>query len=153
MAHLVQRTKPAPRPVAKLLSKAAANANGTSDWAALDSVAASSSRHSVSVGSVLLVHTNSSTNWDNEAGHNVSLAAFSGEPPLPTHFINPRQLFSNLNQVSSAHPSTGLIQPTTRIVPNTISQPTGSAFRGVTWLHHDSSEVTREDPDPEGIHT
>ncbi|KAG8736978.1 hypothetical protein FRC11_002294, partial [Ceratobasidium sp. 423] len=70
MTHLVQRTKPAPRSVTELLSKAAANGNGTSDWATPDSVAASSSTHSVSDGSVLLAHTNSSTNWDNEAGHN-----------------------------------------------------------------------------------
>ncbi|CAE6487875.1 unnamed protein product [Rhizoctonia solani] len=154
-SHLIQRTKPAPRPAAELLAKAALNANGTSGRAVLSSIAASPSIHLTSNDSVLPAWAKSSTTRSNEMSHGMGLGTSSGGPidvlPSSARSTSPPRLFSDLSQVGYVHPASSFVQPILEVPDDNLMRPTGLASR-TEWPCYGDSDIDSEEYDPERIH-
>ncbi|CAE6523015.1 unnamed protein product [Rhizoctonia solani] len=143
VTHLIERTRPAPRPIAELLAKL------SSDRTPLDSVTPPSSGHLAPSSSSFYANSNSPGAWGSQTP-NINLTTSCGEiadVPSPIGFMNHRQLLSHPNPTGPSGPS----QRLTGVSRNSLVHPTGLTPQA-TWSSDHGYEMDEEVDDPEEIY-
>ncbi|KAF8754704.1 hypothetical protein RHS01_05951 [Rhizoctonia solani] len=156
VTHLIQRTKPAPRPEAEILAKAAKNDGSLSSLTRSGFTSEtnfSQSRLAPRSESVAAIKT-SSVMRNDETEHNLLAASFGsaiGASPVLSHFSTQSQMFPDTEQVGASW-----IQPI-HIQSSTGMSSGGGAIPSMdlemTWPYADNCGIDEDDPDPEGVQT
>ncbi|KAF8714696.1 hypothetical protein RHS03_00173, partial [Rhizoctonia solani] len=156
VTHLIQRTKPAPRPEAEILAKAAKNDGSLSSLTRSGFTSEtnfSQSRLAPRSESVAAIKT-SSVMRNDETEHNLLAASFGsaiGASPVLSHFSTQSQMFPDTEQVGASWIQPIHIQSSTGMSSGGGATP--SMDLEMTWPYADNCGIDEDDPDPEGVQT